>query len=112
MNLEIIGLNKTFNTDNPEQDVEVLKDINYKVRHGEFISIIGPSGCGKTTLLRIIAGIENQSSGKVLLEGQEISGPSDKIGMVFQQYALFPWRTVQKNIEFGLILQHLIFQYR
>jgi NitT/TauT family transport system ATP-binding protein len=64
--------------------------------------VIGPSGCGKTTLLRIIAGLEDSSAGKVLLDGEEVSEPGQHVGLVFQEYALFPWRTVLENVEFGL----------
>lgn len=102
MSLELIGLNKTFRAENPDERVEVLKDIHYQIEENEFVSIIGPSGCGKTTLLRIISGLEKASGGKVLLDGKELKKPIGQIGLVFQEYALFSWRTTLKNIEFGL----------
>jgi len=86
----------------PEESVDVLEKIQHRVENGRFISIIGPSGCGKTTLLRIIAGLEKASAGKVLLDGKELVQGSEDVGMVFQEYALFPWRTTLGNIEMGL----------
>ena len=71
------------------------------LRTGRFVSIIGPSGCGKTTLLRIIAGLEKASAGKVLLDGKELVQGTEEVGLVFQEYALFPWRTTLQNIEMG-----------
>ena len=69
--------------------------------------MLGPSGCGKTTLLRIIAGLEKPTSGKVLLDGKEVKEPSAERGMVFQQYTLMPWRTVLKNVTFGLEIKKI-----
>lgn len=102
MGLEIVKLNKTFSNRKTAETVQVLNDINYHVHDGRFVSIVGPSGCGKTTLLRIIAGLENSSAGNLLLDGREISFDVDRIGLVFQEYALFPWRTTLQNIELGL----------
>ena len=82
-----------------------LDDVSFKVESGEFISILGPSGCGKTTILRVIAGLEPQTSGKVFIEGQDVSGlPVSKrnIGIVFQSYALFPNLTAARNVAYGL----------
>ncbi|WP_292487911.1 ABC transporter ATP-binding protein [Methanohalobium sp.] len=84
---------------------QALKDLNLEIKDKEFVCIIGPSGCGKTTLLRIIAGLENPSSGKVTLDGEKITKPDPKRGMVFQEYSLFPWRTVIRNITFGPEMQ-------
>ncbi len=102
MSLELIGLSKTFNGDRPEENLSVIEDINYHIDDGEFVSIIGPSGCGKTTLLRIIAGLDSASEGRVLLDKKTITKPGAVIGFVFQEYALFSWRTTIENIEFGL----------
>ena len=102
MGLEIIGLCKFFEDKKTAGTVQVLNDIYYHVNEGRFVSIVGPSGCGKTTLLRIIAGLEKPSSGNLLLEGDEISYDVDRIGLVFQEYALFPWRTTLENVEMGL----------
>jgi len=84
---------------------EVLNNLNLSVEDGEFVCIVGPSGCGKTTLLNLMSGLGKPSSGKIILNGTEVSGPTPRIGLVFQQYALFPWRTVAENIEFGLELR-------
>lgn len=75
------------------------------VKNEEFVSILGPSGCGKSTILRILAGLEEPTSGSVQVSGEEVKGPSAKRGMVFQSYTLFPWLTVRENIEFGLKLK-------
>jgi len=103
MILEIKNLRKSF----PKKKEEMLAiaDFDLDVEEGEFVCILGPSGCGKTTILRIIAGLESQTRGKILLNGKEISGPGSDRGMVFQEFALFPWRTVRRNIEFGLELK-------
>lgn len=101
--LEITGVSKHFLADGKE--MVVLQDINLSIRDNEFICFIGPSGCGKTTLLRIIAGLEEASAGSVTLNGEPIRGPSPERGMVFQEYSLFPWRTVMDNIAFGLELK-------
>jgi NitT/TauT family transport system ATP-binding protein len=77
------------------------------VTENEFLCIVGPSGCGKSTLLRMIAGLDTASSGQILIDGKPVSGASPKVGFVFQEYTLFPWRTVQKNVEFGLELKKL-----
>jgi NitT/TauT family transport system ATP-binding protein len=101
LTLEILELSKTFSGRVLEESVHVLEKIQHRVENGRFISIIGPSGCGKTTLLRIIAGLEKASAGKVLLDGKELVQGSEDVGMVFQEYALFPWRTTLQNIEMG-----------
>ncbi len=101
--LEIKGLNKLFWADGRE--MEVLRDINLSIKENEFICFIGPSGCGKTTLLRIIAGLEEPTTGTLSLAGESIKGPGPERGMVFQEYSLFPWRTVLDNIAFGLELK-------
>jgi len=101
LTLEFLGISKTFTGKNPGESVHVLEKIQHRVENGRFISIIGPSGCGKTTLLRIIAGLEKASAGKALLDGKELVQGSEDVGMVFQEYALFPWRTTLQNIEMG-----------
>jgi NitT/TauT family transport system ATP-binding protein len=100
--LELKGIYKTFGNEKPDTTISVLEDINYRIEEGKFFSIIGPSGCGKTTLLRIIAGLEKASRGEVLLGGEKVDYGKDLIGLVFQQYALFPWRTALENIQMGL----------
>ncbi len=81
--------------------VQALKDINLELKSGELMSVLGPSGCGKTTLLNIVAGFLGQTSGRVILEGEEVHGPASNRGMVFQQGALFEWMNVSDNIAFG-----------
>ena len=102
MSLEIKNLSKTFLDPERGETVSAIEDINLAVAEGEFVSIIGPSGCGKTTMLRIIAGLEPASAGEVLINGSARDMPWQHVGFVFQEYALFPWRTVSENIEFGL----------
>lgn len=80
----------------------VFEGIDVTIDEGSFVSIIGPSGCGKTSILNVIAGLLKATSGRVLMDGQVVQGPSPQRGVVFQQYALFPWLTVRKNIEFGI----------
>lgn len=85
-----------------EEPVEALRDINLRIREGEFLTIVGPSGCGKSTLLEILAGLIDKSEGSVRIGDEEVKGPRSDIGVVFQEYSLFPWRTVMENTEFGL----------
>ncbi|MEM3081459.1 MAG: ABC transporter ATP-binding protein [Nitrososphaerota archaeon] len=95
------NLEKSF-TGPDGRRLPVLKNVDLEVKRGEFFSIVGPSGCGKTTLLRIIAGISNPDGGRIFIDGSEVNGPSKDVGFVFQTFNLLPWRTVLKNIEFGL----------
>src|SRR5580700_3864280 len=97
--LDVQGLGKTFQSRG--RNVEALRDISFKVHRREFICVIGPSGCGKSTLIRILAGLDYPTAGKVMLDGKEVSGPGPDRGMVFQNYTLFPWMTVKRNIMFG-----------
>lgn len=87
---------------NKSGPVPVLDDINFEVRNGEFIALLGPSGCGKSTLLSIISGLAKATSGQVFQDGKSIKGPGPERGVLFQDYALFPWKTVERNIEYGL----------
>ncbi|MFX3632530.1 MAG: ABC transporter ATP-binding protein [Candidatus Pristimantibacillus sp.] len=84
------------------QPISVLQNINLDVKQGEFMVIVGPSGCGKSTLLDLLAGLTKPNSGQILLDGEPITGPNLDRGIVFQQYALFPWKTALANVEFGL----------
>lgn len=97
--LEIKNVSKLFRADGRE--MEALHDISLSIKENEFVCFIGPSGCGKTTLLRIIAGLEEPTSGAVYLRDVPIKGPGPERGMVFQEYSLFPWRTVLDNVAFG-----------
>jgi NitT/TauT family transport system ATP-binding protein len=98
--LEVRNLNKVFNAQGKE--TVALRDVSFTTHRREFLCIIGPSGCGKSTLVRILAGLEQQTSGDVLLDGKPVKGPGRDRGMVFQTYTLFPWLTVKKNVMFGL----------
>ena len=77
-------------------------DVSINVQPGEFVSLIGPSGCGKSTLLSIVAGFIEPTRGEAMLDGKPITRPGSDRGVVFQQYSLFPWLSVRKNVEFGL----------
>ena len=102
MGLDIVHLKKHFNGQDSNDIVPVFDGIDFSIQKGEFLSIVGPSGCGKTTLLRIIAGLDNASDGEVHLDGRCINGRDDRVGLVFQEFALFPWRTTIQNIAMGL----------
>ena len=84
------------------QSVQALSDVQFTVENGEFVCLVGPSGCGKTTLLRAIAGLEVPTEGVIMIDGERVEGPGTNRGMVFQEYGLFPWLTVQGNVCFGL----------
>lgn len=92
---------KIFRSHDGKETV-ALNGVDLTIWENEFVCVVGPSGCGKTTLLNIIAGLESASEGSVTLNGEKIIGPGNDRGVIFQQYALFPWQTVRKNIEFGL----------
>ena len=85
-----------------EKSFLAVDDVSLSVQEGEFVVIVGPSGCGKTTFMNTFAGLVRPLKGKVYMDGEEIIGPSAERGVVFQQFALFPWKTVAENIEFGL----------
>ncbi|MBY6268254.1 ABC transporter ATP-binding protein [Parageobacillus thermoglucosidasius] len=101
--IEIQNLSKIYKT--KSGTFQALENVSLYVKNEEFVSILGPSGCGKSTILRILAGLEEHTSGSVKVSGEEVRGPSRKRGMVFQSYTLFPWLTVRENIEFGLMLK-------
>jgi NitT/TauT family transport system ATP-binding protein len=98
--LSIENLSREF--DNGARRTLALSNIDCAVRQRELVCVIGPSGCGKSTLIRILAGLEEPSSGAVLVDGEPVRGPAADRGMVFQSYTLFPWLTVKKNVMFGL----------
>ena len=101
--LSLKGVYKAYYSDRRMTEARVvLNDIDIDIEEGEFVSIIGPSGCGKTTVLNLLAGFERPTKGSVTYNGKEISGPSPERGIVFQEYSLFPWMSVQKNIELAL----------
>ena len=92
--------------------VEAVTDTQIHVNPGEFVSIVGPSGCGKSTLLNAVAGFLKPTTGTVTVDGEEVKGPSADRGMVFQQYSLFPWKTVRENVEFGMKMRGMDRQAR
>jgi NitT/TauT family transport system ATP-binding protein len=102
--VRITGLEKIYRSKDGN-DIHALKDINLDIRAAEFISIVGPSGCGKTTLLKILAGILQRSSGEVVMQGKSLSGPSRELGVVFQAPVLLPWRTVLQNVMVPVEIQ-------
>ena len=102
--LVIRNLSRTFVRDDGSE-LEAIRDVNLTIHKEEFICILGPSGCGKTTLLRTIAGLDRLTSGEIMLDGEKIDGPNPKVGIVFQEYSLFPWRNVIDNVAFGLEMQ-------
>ncbi|MEW1839048.1 ABC transporter ATP-binding protein [Nonomuraea angiospora] len=100
--ISIRNVTKTFQVRDADQPFTALSGIDLDVREGEFLTLVGPSGCGKSTLLDLIAGLTTPTSGEILIDGAQVTGPGLDRGIVFQQYALFPWRTAQSNVEFGL----------
>jgi ABC-type nitrate/sulfonate/bicarbonate transport system ATPase subunit len=103
--LTVRGVTKRFAVGDGE--VEALAPIDLAIPKSEFVCMIGASGCGKSTLLRIIAGFEEPTTGEVTIDGKPVAGPGRDRGMVFQDYALFPWMTVRENISFGPRQRHL-----
>ena len=97
--IAVQGVSKAFGA------VQALVDIHLTVRAGEFLTLIGPSGCGKTTLLKTIAGLVPADTGRVVVGDRTVTGPGRECSVVFQDFALLPWATVQKNVEFGLLLR-------
>ena len=103
--ISVRGVTKTFSSKRGE--VTALKDLSLDIQDGEFLVIVGASGCGKSTLLNLLAGFDLATEGQVLLDGRPVTGITPECGMIFQQYALFPWKTVQENVEFGLKMKRM-----
>lgn len=99
--IELKSIGKRFG------DLQVLSDVSLTVRQGEFAAIVGPSGCGKSTALRMVAGLERPDAGAVLAGGKPVAGPGPERMLIFQEHALYPWRTVAQNVGFGLELSGL-----
>jgi NitT/TauT family transport system ATP-binding protein len=100
--LTIRNLSKTYFDAYAGSHVNAVQDVSLEVPEGEFVSLVGPSGCGKSTILNMIAGFIPSSSGEILLDGRIVKGPGPDRGVVFQSFALFPWKTVLDNVAFGL----------
>ena len=101
MAIEIKNINKSFKSKKTDK-LSVLEDINLTIDDGELVCLLGPSGCGKTTLLRLIAGLDQPTSGEIIANGEVVKKPSGDRAVIFQQYSLFPWLTVLQNVTFGL----------
>lgn len=101
MSVEVMGVSKTYQVSNGVS-VTALSDVYLSVRTGEFVCLLGPSGCGKSTLLRLLAGLERPDRGVILVDSNIVTGPSSDRSLIFQDHALFPWRTVEGNVSFGL----------
>lgn len=106
MFLEVKGVTKFFPHHNGHGDVCIFRDVDFTIGKGEFVTMVGHSGCGKSTILNIIAGLEHPSAGRVVLEGQTISGPGIDRMVVFQNFSLIPWMTVFDNIELAVKAAH------
>ncbi|WP_336204171.1 ABC transporter ATP-binding protein [Nonomuraea sp. LPB2021202275-12-8] len=100
--IDIRNVRKEFRIRDTREPFTALAGTDLDVREGEFLTLVGPSGCGKSTLLDLIGGLTEPSGGEILIDGMPVSGPGLDRGVVFQQYALFPWRTARANVEFGL----------
>lgn len=100
MQLKVDHVYRSFQIDNNE--LEVLKDISFEVQKGEFVSVVGASGCGKSTLLKLIIGLDQPTAGSIWVGERLVEKPSCDCGMIFQEARLFPWKSVRKNVEFGI----------
>jgi len=104
--VEISGIRKTFLS--TRGAIQALTETSLTIRQGEFVAIVGPSGCGKSTLLSLIAGLDAPSAGKILIEGQEVRGPHDSLGVVFQRDLLLDWRTAMDNVLLQVEMRGLL----
>ena len=100
--IEIDGVGKVYQEDAPEPIVAIDR-IDLDIDRNQFVTIVGPSGCGKSTLLHMMGGFISASSGEIRLDGKAVDGPGPERGIVFQHFALFPWKTVLGNVEYGLV---------
>lgn len=105
IHIRIEGVNKVFGGE--DREVVALQGIDLEIPRGQFTCLLGPSGCGKSTLLNAVAGFAPPSSGTILVDDRPVTGPGPQRGMVFQEYALFPWMTVEQNIRFGLEIKRM-----
>lgn len=98
--VHIRNVEKVYSLDN--EDLEILNDISLDIQPGEFVSIVGSSGCGKSTLLKLLIGLEQTTSGEITVGKRKVEKPSVDVGMVFQEARLYPWLTIEKNLQFGI----------
>lgn len=103
--ISVTGLSVSYDVARTGKKLIAIEDVDLDVYEGEFITVLGPSGCGKTTFMNVIAGLVAPSSGSVTVDGKEVDGPGPDRAVVFQDYALLPWRTVLDNVKFGLEMQ-------
>ena len=103
--IRLDGVAKTYRTQDGE--VESLRPLTFAIGEGEFMAIVGPSGCGKSTLLKMVAGLLPSSNGRILLNGREVNGPPDDVGIVFQSPVLLAWRSVLANVMLQIEMRHL-----
>jgi NitT/TauT family transport system ATP-binding protein len=101
------GVSKTYFDTVANDDVVALDDVSLSIAPHQFVAVIGPSGCGKSTFLRLVAGLDKPTAGEITVSGRKVTGPGADRGMVFQEYALLPWKTTAANIEFGPRLKGL-----
>ncbi|MDR3230635.1 MAG: ABC transporter ATP-binding protein [Synergistaceae bacterium] len=106
MFIELTNVSKIFRNEN-DLDYQSLRDIDLAIEKGEFVCFLGPSGCGKSTLINLMAGFDFPTTGRILIDGEEVSGPSIRYVTIFQNYGLLPWRNVRKNVALGLESQKL-----
>ncbi len=104
MQIELSHVSKTYGASDQHKQLLALKDASFSIAANEFVCLLGPSGCGKSTILKLVAGLETTPDGEVSIDGIKVTSPRVGCGMVFQEYALFPWHTVEQNIAFGLEL--------
>jgi NitT/TauT family transport system ATP-binding protein len=102
MKIQFRKVTKEFAVRDSDQPFVALSEVDLEVKEGEFLTLVGPSGCGKSTLLDLLTGLSRPTGGEILIDGRTVEGPGLDRGIVFQQYALFPWRTALGNVEFGL----------
>jgi NitT/TauT family transport system ATP-binding protein len=102
--IELSHVSKTYEVEGGQEQLLALRDASLSVATEEFVCLLGPSGCGKSTILKLVAGLEHTRDGEVTIDGQRVRSPLPGCGMVFQEYALFPWHTVEQNVAFGLEL--------
>ncbi|MGN0649481.1 MAG: ABC transporter ATP-binding protein [Oscillospiraceae bacterium] len=107
MLVQVENVSKQYRNHATKELFTSLKNISLETDTNEFVCLLGPSGCGKSTILKLIAGLQTPDGGKIIVDGSEVKKPGNNIGVVFQDYALFPWKTVRKNISIGLDIKHV-----